>query len=40
MKNSGSRAGSRAFQQTPIKHQRIVIANVRILLLDRKHKLH
>ena len=33
-------AGSRAFQQTPIKHHRIVIANVGILLLDRKHKLH
>ena len=39
-KNSGSRAGSRAFQQTPIKHHRILIANVGILLLDRKHKLH
>ena len=39
MKNSGSRAGSRPFQQTPIKHHRIVIANVGILLLDEKHKL-
>ena len=31
-------SGSRAFQQTPIKHHRIVIANVGILLLDGKHK--
>ena len=35
-KHSGSRAGSRAFQQTPIKHHRIVIAKVGILLLDGK----
>ena len=31
--------GSRSFQQTPIKHHRIVIANVGIFLLDGKHKL-
>ena len=37
--NSASRAGSRAFQQTPIKHHRIVIANIGLLLLDGKHKL-
>ena len=39
MKNSASRAGSRAFQQTPIKHHRIVIANIGLLFLDGKHKL-
>ena len=38
-KNSGSKTGSRAFQQTPIKHRRIVIANVGLLFLDGKHKL-
>ena len=38
-KNSASRAGNRAFQQTPIKHHRIVIANIDLLLLDGKHKL-
>ena len=28
------------FNKPQIKHHRIVIANVGILLLDRKHKLH
>ena len=39
MKNSASRAESRAFQQTPIKHHRIVIICVGLLLLDGMHRL-